>query len=724
MSRELVPVASQGEVQEAQERMDALEDGVLALTTQLNEWRGLVEGSLKNTEGQKVDLAAWAGSVNDALKHLDGSAATSHQEIISHDGRLSSTEALLDEQAKAIQDEGTARQRSREELMGLITAANSSIANAQTTMLSLLNQETSKINDHVATSIEGKLAVLQVQTTDARVTESALMREEIRGVRDHASKDLDRASEAARLELAATKLEWRTMLDDAATQIRNACLETIETAKQELTALVTAHTTAIPPPYEEEPHTTPLVIHPPASGSGGHAPISSILKWTRQLEKMVYPEVRTFDRQFRQYISAANVDEDTAKALLFQSSFGRALRFMESLPSSLKWKEVLDRLLERVRPSNSSVLRALLECKQRASESMVDYMVRYHGVAEGYPNALINSSELRQMMVDNLSETWRGTARSIVQAEPEITVEDLFRRLIDIQGPTAAMDPMQVDAVADAGRFIAALAELDEARLDIGQVIANGGINWSEVRDERSLLMAWRQMMRTKPQAREECLRWLHNKPAGQSGRGQPYQQRGGGPRGSQQPRGSRGIFHADGPAQPWEAPPDDAFDEAEDCIHANHVTVKPSSSVRVLHHSSHSVSQPSPPAVQSTQPRVIAANTMRYSRNPLMYVNAKLNGVGFQPLVDTGAALSILPINKAQKLGVAIDVSRKVQLQAFDGSTSTSLGTAVLSVYLGDTQFEHPFCVVPTPDSKLIFGNDMWAARSVMIDPANISCA
>ena len=56
MSQELVPVASQGEVQEAQQRMDTLEDGVLALTTQLNEWRGLVEGSLKNTEGQKVDL--------------------------------------------------------------------------------------------------------------------------------------------------------------------------------------------------------------------------------------------------------------------------------------------------------------------------------------------------------------------------------------------------------------------------------------------------------------------------------------------------------------------------------------------------------------------------------------------------------------------------------------------------------------------------------------------
>lgn len=100
------------------------------------------------------------------------------------------------------------------------------------------------------------------------------------------------------------------------------------------------------------------------------------------------------------------------------------------------------------------------------------------------------------------------------------------------------------------------------------------------------------------------------------------------------------------------------------------------------------------------------------------MFVQTRLNGTGINSLVDTGAAASILPLSKAKKLGAEIDISKTTDLIAYDGSTSKSVGSAVVSVELGNTKFDHEFCVVKS-ESKVIFGNDMWIKHRIVIDPA-----
>ncbi len=83
---------------------------------------------------------------------------------------------------------------------------------------------------------------------------------------------------------------------------------------------------------------------------------------------------------------------------------GKALKFLEVLPESLSWIERLDRLSERAKPSKSSAFRALLACRRKANESIAEFRLRYRSMVEDYSNEGFQSTELRQIFVDNLDK--------------------------------------------------------------------------------------------------------------------------------------------------------------------------------------------------------------------------------------------------------------------------------------------------------------------------------
>ena len=263
------------------------------------------------------------------------------------------------------------------------------------------------------------------------------------------------------------------------------------------------------PSQSGQPIVPPIQVH-------SDDKVTSVLKWSRRLDKLNFQSVKTFIKQLKQFQDATGISDGTARTLLFQQADGAALRFLESLPDSLGFEDVLRRLKERVKPPDTVALRRLLDCKQKSRETIQDFAMRWRTLAESYPDALINTSELRTIIVDNMSDRWRATARSMVMRCPSLTVDQLLRDLIEIEGPSE--DVMEIDAVRPSEQTVD--ISTGQQPQEIGRVVLSGGmINWPEVRDVQSFMMAWRQLCKSDRDIRSECVRWLNVKPNNSYGR-------------------------------------------------------------------------------------------------------------------------------------------------------------------------------------------------------------
>lgn len=89
----------------------------------------------------------------------------------------------------------------------------------------------------------------------------------------------------------------------------------------------------------------------------------------------------------------------------------------------------------------------------------------------------------------------------------------------------------------------------------IGQVVAGNRINWQEVKDPRSLLIAWRQLMRSDGHSREDCVQWLQKRPTDYQPKRQEARQN------RQDRRPNNRIFNIDADEEELKASDDQIFD-------------------------------------------------------------------------------------------------------------------------------------------------------------------
>ena len=653
------------------------------LTERLTEWTSAVENSLRDTEGAKVDFGTWAGGIENQFEMLQ---------------RKLDRERNLREAASEAAAEKFNEERQNLQEFAAIRVERKAL------------ELTKELQTSTMRELDQKLLGLQTTLKDhMEIGDDNIMKEleELKGVvlRNAARLDSADVKSSELLEgLKAVRAECDQKLGAAQATARTEVSSLISQLKADTTADVAARINAAEAKWSLKMSATvpsPQPVAPPDASTSrprDRPNISSVLKWTRRLERLNFQTVRSFVKQLQTFVQATGVDDETARALLLQHSDGPVLKFLESQPEDLSFHSLIEKLVERVKPSDSTVLRTLLDCKQKPMESVSEFSTRWRSVAESYPTVLVNRSELRQMVIDNLNGKWRTTARSLVVSSQGITINDLFEKLCEIEGPS--LDLMDVDCVTKVEEPV---MEMDTS---INQVVLPGGrINWSDVNDTRSLLMAWRALMRADPATREECVSWLNRKPTEDMRRG--------GFRGRPQNRrpAQNRIFNLESrdDVEP-ELHEDDVFEPAATPVTSLKPISRSKGSVKVLHRSTGKNPR--------RKPTLHPCNNLVYARNPLMYVQTKLNGVGVQSLVDTGAAASVMPKSKAVKLGLEIDTSRKEDLLAFDGSISSSLGMATVTVNLGTLTFDHDFCVVPS-ESKVILGNDVWTKHQVLIDPA-----
>jgi len=415
--------------------------------------------------------------------------------------------------------------------------------------------------------------------------------------------------------------------------------------------------------------------------------LSSLIKWTKKLTEFKYTEIRRFKHEFETYCAMIDLPTHGRKMLLVHSLDGAVADFVSALPQSDSWEDILEKLISRVRPAPMTIFWKLLGQKQKSSESVSSFIDRIRMHSIDLPSNY--NDRLKDILIEGLNSQWKRTGRSLCIQDETTSFDDLCRQLIELEGPDID-DKMDLDAIRLAHEY----STPDDEGEDVNAVITNGNrVDFRQINSIPSFLDALK-VLSTKRGIRPQIERIVKDSQMGSFNQGYNNQQQ----RAYQKPynrRNGRRINLVE-----------EAYNEDEAEIFEDHINAPLESD---------STSQPHRVNnIQETTPYRINAVC---NNDPLMYIQAKINKRSIQALLDTGAAISIIPLHKARKLGLAINKSDVTTLAAYDGARSQTVGTANVSVALGDQKFNHKFCITPSMGSRLIFGNDLLKKQGCALD-------
>lgn len=758
-----LPVGQQ--ILEVGQNLTAVNQRLVALTQRLTEWTSIVENSLRDTEGAKIDFGTWASGIENRLGDLGDRI---HQEVTErqgcqqgHENDVGKLWEKLDNMKEDMLNQMTdGDMKNSNAIAGLrhdiSTKLDTRINAIDTKLTATMTSSGVAMKKHLAEAMEASKAglVMELEGIKGKIIDvrgrlelMETVKTEMSSMAGHKASQI--AARVTEVEERITNGQTQMMkaIDEKMQELEDGMLKTMDQKVQKLEEKMVEKISqeCTPKPgffgFPSQSHSFQSPAAQPASSpivppTTPPAPRVNHVRWTKQLSRLSYGEVKTFVTLFKAYLQAANLSEAEAKLTLLQSMEGEALQLLAGLSTQMDTHELLEQLMKRVRPSDTVLEGKLLKIKQKPSEAVQDYFNRFQLIASdlsGY-----SDERKRDVFMNNLNATWKMTARSLWLPNKTISLTDLAQGLMDLEGSDYA-DKMEIDH-AEVKPAISIEGLTDTFGID--QIRSMERSNFRGMQDAYSLMMSWRDMCRADRGFRAECVRWLNSKPTGP-----PRRPNFNGRDKRRDFRNGRRIFNVQGESSTrdaFEEPhQDDVFDQEDgveegDMVATVHpIRAKPhrmpssNGSVKVLHRSKTQRFSWGRPSKTHGLPRIArranehnvrspteAVNTMKFAHKPLMYANVRLNGKGFQALVDTGASTSVLPKRTALKLGVALNTSKTVDLLAFDGSVTKSSGAAVLTVTIGDTAFEHEFCVVPS-ESKIIFGNDIWTSQKVLIDPA-----
>ena len=422
-------------------------------------------------------------------------------------------------------------------------------------------------------------------------------------------------------------------------------------------------------------------IAPPGPSPPSPRRRMSSIRWNKTLSRLKYSEVRSFVTLFRAYLNAANIPEEEAKILLLQSLEGEAMTLVVAVANRGTSEDILNKLMSRVKPSRSAIMKKLFETRQKTSESILDFSARFHLLTDDLP--AYTDSRIRDISVENVGSQWKMTARSIIMMDANISLYGLVQKLMQLEGPDFA-DRMDIDCVR-------LRAEQEEAcsyddvgvqEASVNRIGQRGMIDFTRIRGVGDFKDCLRNLAaRPNSRLRHECLDILRRQ-------GRPFAGRG-----NFVPRSSRNDF-GNQRRQPVRANPVEVVPEVE----ADNVVDD---------------------VVDEDIPFVSALGKDTEQRDS-MSCQIRLEGHPTNALVDTGAEISTINVALCKKHGFLIDENKAKLVTAFNGTQSRTLGACVLAVSVGYRQFTHSFQVVGLASHKVIMGFDMLRDQGFIPEPSN----
>ena len=199
-----------------------------------------------------------------------------------------------------------------------------------------------------------------------------------------------------------------------ATKEVNQLAATLEaTMEQAITEKINRALTGFPP--IPPPPASPSPSPPPPQSVNAFGRASCGVKWTRRLSKLTYNALpRCFELTKMQ-------PSCQSKLLLLQSLDGDALRRVTPMTRALTVKQMLERLLARVKPNETVLFKKVSETRQKQTESIIDFAARFQMYANDLESYADN--RIRDIFVGNLNATWRTTARSLLLQDKNRTLE-------------------------------------------------------------------------------------------------------------------------------------------------------------------------------------------------------------------------------------------------------------------------------------------------------------
>ena len=249
------------------------------------------------------------------------------------------------------------------------------------------------------------------------------------------------------------------------------------------------------------------------------------------------------------------------------------------------------------------------------------------------------------------------------------------------------------------------LVEVEATGVQNERVISPGNrINWANVKDPSSLMVAWRCIMRTDSRQRTECLRWLNQRPNGN------WNDR-------RSTLGNRRNFRRNPRINEVETLDEDEALDVFDIPSPMNQNAEDSEDLGQA-----VVECYAPIGEIQAATTHLEYQTSEEKARRLLHCRISLEGNGTQALVDTGAAVSVVSWRLCQKFGLPIDTSKTELLCGFNQSVTRTKGIINANVKIGDYSFNQEFHVIPLGSQKVIMGNDLLYNQDISIHP-RLSC-
>ena len=195
------------------------------------------------------------------------------------------------------------------------------------------------------------------------------------------------------------------------------------------------------------PSSTPIArtattsTHSRSSHSTGSGTVGPKLHWTQKLSKMSFEDINVFGELFKDYCSVTGLSPPEERLILMRSLEGAVLKHAAALPASLTAKEILERLLDRLKPTQAGAWVKLLKIRQRNGENLNDYIVRFMTAADLLQSAWLNEEQKIEIFLESLVRHWCVTAKGLKRTMPGTSFEDFVRELSSLESP----DAMDID---------------------------------------------------------------------------------------------------------------------------------------------------------------------------------------------------------------------------------------------------------------------------------------
>eukprot|EP00210_Caulerpa_lentillifera_P008386 g7998.t1 len=403
------------------------------------------------------------------------------------------------------------------------------------------------------------------------------------------------------------------------------------------------------------------------------------------------------------------------KMLLIHSLEGTVADFVSSLPQSDSWENILEKLISRVRLAPMTIFRKLLGQKQKSTESVSIFIDRIRMHSVDFPTDY--NDRLKDILIEGLNGQWKRTRRSLCMQDITVSFDDLCRQLTKLEGPDID-DKMDLDAIK--------LAYVDSPPDDEGEgvnaIVTNGNrVDFRQINSIPSFLSALK-ILSTKRSIRPQIERIVKDTHTGSFNQGYNNQRK----RDNYRPYNRGNGRHLNLVEEAYDG---EACNGEED-IFADHANDTLDLNSNMQHHRVNNIKETMPYRINAIG-----------NNDPLMYVQAQINQRNTQALLDTSAAISIIPLQKAKKLGLAINKHDVTTLAAYDGARSQTVGTAqdhslvlrnkhVIPCHAVQLDKEssnimkvmktHPYAQLPRSQSSHAAGYDLTSCETISIHPGS----